>query len=94
MLDLLREQIDDGEAEAIRLALERPAAVVLLDDAAARSIATRMGPQVTGTLGLLLRAKQKGFVPRIQPVIARLRADGHFHIAPAVVTQILAAAGE
>jgi hypothetical protein len=94
MLDLLREQLDDGEAEAIRLALERPANAVLLDDMAARSIATRMGLQVTGTLGLLLRAKQMGFVPQLQPLIAQLCADGRFYIAPAVVTQILAAAGE
>ena len=94
VLDMLRDQIDVGEAEAIRLALEQPSAIVLLDDMAARSIAIRMGLRVTGTLGLLLRAKQMGFVPQLHPLIAQLCADGRFYIAPAVVTQILAAAGE
>ncbi|MGA3169394.1 MAG: DUF3368 domain-containing protein [Chthoniobacteraceae bacterium] len=93
-LELLREQLDDGEAEAIRLALGPPAAVVLLDDMAARSIASRLGLQVTGTLGLLLRAKQMGYIAAVQPVIEQLRADGRFHVAPGVVAQVLAAAGE
>jgi len=50
-----REQLDGGEAEAIRLALEPPPVVVLLDDMAARSVALALGLRVTGTLGLLLR---------------------------------------
>jgi len=94
VLDLLREQLDDGEAEAIRLALEPPPVVVLLDDMAARSVATRLGLQVTGTLGLLLRAEQMGYVDRLQPLIEQLRADGRFYVAPAVVAQILTLAGE
>ncbi len=61
---------------------------------AARSVATRLGLQVTGTLGLLLRAKQMGYVDRLQPLIEQLRADGRFYVAPAIVAQVLAAAGE
>ena len=94
VLDLLREQLDDGEAEAIRLALEQPSAVVLPDDMAARAVATRMGLRVTGTLGLLLRAKRLGHISLLQPLVEQLRADGRFYIASAIVAQILAAAGE
>jgi hypothetical protein len=93
-LDLLRERLDDGEAEAIRLALGPPPVIVLLDDMAARSVATRLGLRVTGTLGLLLRAKQVGYVDRLQPLMEQLRADGRFYVAPAVLAQVLAIAGE
>jgi predicted nucleic acid-binding protein len=93
-LDLLREQLGDGEAEAIRLALVVPSGVVLLDDMAARTIAGRLGLRVTGTLGLLLRAKRLGYVPQIRPLVDQLRADGRFYVAPFILAQILAAAGE
>jgi uncharacterized protein len=93
-LDLLRDQLDDGEAEAIRLTLEQPSSVILLDDMAARSAASRLGLRVTGTLGLILRAKRMGLLPRIQPLIEKLRADGQFFISPGVIAQILSAAGE
>jgi predicted nucleic acid-binding protein len=94
VLQLLREQIDEGESEAIRLAMDNPSSVVLLDDVAARSVAIRLGLRVTGTVGLLLRAKQDGLIPLIQPLIEQLRVDGRFYIAPAIMLQILEAAGE
>jgi predicted nucleic acid-binding protein len=53
-----------------------------------------MGFSVTGTLGLLLRAKQMGHVITLLPPIDQLRADGRFYIAPTIVAQVLAAAGE
>jgi predicted nucleic acid-binding protein len=94
VLAMLRDEVDAGEAEAIRLAIDRLEAVVLLDDTAARAIAKRLGLKVTGTLGILLRAKQLGFVTRLQPLIEQMRADGRFYIAPAIVAQVLAAAEE
>jgi predicted nucleic acid-binding protein len=93
-LHLLNEQIDYGEAEAIRIALEQPLSTVLLDDLAARSIAIRLGIKVTGIVGILLRAKQTGLVPRIRPLIEKLRAEGRFYISAPIVSQILKAAGE
>jgi hypothetical protein len=35
-----------------------------------------------------------GYVDRLQPLIEQLRADGRFYVAPAIVAQVLAAAGE
>jgi predicted nucleic acid-binding protein len=57
--------IGPGEAEAIALAIEAGAARIVLDDKKARRIARELGVTVTGTVGVLLRAKQRGL--RVRP---------------------------
>lgn len=54
LVDLAR-----GEAEVLVLALEQQADMVILDERLARRHAQRLGIPVTGTLGVLLRAKQR-----------------------------------
>ena len=49
-----------GEWEAIRVALEHPASVLLTDDTAARLAAGNLGIRVHGTVGVLVRAVRKG----------------------------------
>lgn len=60
LIRLLSADIDRGEAEAIALALEHPAALILLDDAEAREKARLYGLKITGILGILLSAKRTG----------------------------------
>ena len=60
LVALLEEFIDTGEAEAIALALERDADLLLVDDRDARNLAKRLGLQVIGTLGVITLAKYKG----------------------------------
>jgi hypothetical protein len=55
-VDSLRDHIDQGEAEAIILAKERNAKLLLIDDAEGRQIAERLGLKITGTIGILLLA--------------------------------------
>jgi len=57
---LLASTLDPGEAEAIALALELSADLILLDERDGRSAAERAGLRVTGVLGVLLRAKNNG----------------------------------
>jgi uncharacterized protein len=71
----LRQTLDTGEAEAIPLATELQPEVVLLDDKLACQMARRLGVPVTGTLGVLLRAKQVGLVEELKP---GHRQDGDF----------------
>lgn len=68
----LSELIDQGESEAIVLALEAGADIVLLDDRDARHIAKRFGIPVMGTLGILALAKERGLIPEIKPVLKEL----------------------
>lgn len=90
--DLLSD-LDRGEAEVIALAQEQQADLVLLDERLARRHARRLGLSLTGTLGVLLRAKDFGYLTEIQPLIVRLR-NGGIRLSEAVIQRTLALAGE
>jgi predicted nucleic acid-binding protein len=90
----LRQTLDNGEAEAIALATELHPESVLLDDKLARQMARRLGVPVTGTLGVLLRAKQVGLIVELQSLITRLQSEGDYYIDPGLIERALLAAGE
>lgn len=85
--------LGSGEKETIGLALETPANYVILDDLPARRVAERLGLQVTGTLGVLLLAKQRRLLPAIRPHLAALRVAGFF-FDERLYRHLLALAGE
>ena len=60
LVKALGRRLGKGEAEAIAVALERDADLVVLDDHAARSEATRLGLEVKGTLGVIRRLMELG----------------------------------
>lgn len=93
LLALLRE-IDPGEAEAIALAYEAKADVVLLDERRARTLAISMGFTVVGAVGVLLRAKQQGFLPEVRPALDRMRTLSRFRTGARLYEQALRDAGE
>jgi predicted nucleic acid-binding protein len=90
---LLAAQIDMGEAAVIQTALDEALDAVILDDLKARRIAQTLGLQVTGTLGILLQAKQSGLLPSVRNAIAALEARGMW-IAPALAAKAIRLAGE
>lgn len=65
-----------GEREAIALALETAADLVVLDDQAGRRLARARGLQVTGTVGVLIEARSRGLLPALRPELGRLRDAG------------------
>lgn len=89
----LLADLDQGEAEVIALAQEMDAGLVIIDESLARRHAKRLGLTLTGTLGVLLRAKHSGLVPAIAPLIAQLR-EGGIHVSDAVVAEVMRLAGE
>ena len=82
-----------GETEGIALARSIEGSVVLLDDRRAREVAASLGVRVTGTLGVLLLAKERGLVARISDEIDRLQAFG-FRLSDPVRRAVLEIAGE
>jgi uncharacterized protein len=82
-----------GESEAIVLASETSAARLILDDKKARRIAQQLGLPITGTLAVLLRAKQQGLIPNLRDVLDDL-AVADFRISHALVKDALRRAGE
>ncbi len=65
----------------------------MIDDWQARRCARSLSIPYNGTLGLVLLAKQIGYVPAARPVIERLRASG-MYLSDVVVEQALARIGE
>jgi predicted nucleic acid-binding protein len=86
-------QLGPGESEAIALCLEQPAERLILDDKKARRIARRLGLPVTGTLAVLLRAKESGILSTVAEVLDELVAVG-FHLSSSLIDETLRQAGE
>ncbi len=93
LVKLLNSEIDRGEAEAIALALETQASLILLDDADAREKARLYSLRITGTLGLLLRAKQVGKIASLSVMLDALCQTG-FWLRAELIHRLLVEAGE
>lgn len=90
----LLDKLHIGEAEAITLALEMSADVLLMDEQRGRRIASNMGLPVTGVLGTLIAAKMQAIIPLIQPVLDELIHVAGFRIDHRLYTQLLHIADE
>lgn len=94
MIQESQENIDWGEAEAIALALELKADLLVMDERRGRAVATSYGLQVTGLLGVLLQAKRNNLIPAIKPLLDQLIEQADFRVSSQLYTTILQSAGE
>lgn len=67
-----------GEAEALALALEEKQHLLIIDDTLARRIAKLHSLKFTGTAGILPKAKKKGLINEVKPILNRLKDCGFF----------------
>lgn len=88
------ERLHPGEIAAISLALETNAALLVVDEAAARSAAKVLGLPITGTIGLFLRMKASGAISAIRRLLDRLRRELNFFIADELYLSVLESAEE
>jgi predicted nucleic acid-binding protein len=72
----LKAKIDVGEASAIALGLEIPNCSIILGDLKARKIAASLKLDFTGTLGVIVKAKQLNLIDSVKPIILKLREGG------------------
>ncbi len=86
-------QLDRGEAEVLALAVETEARLVIIDERLGRRYAQRLQLPLTGTLGVLLLAKEKGLLPALHPEIERLQQAG-LSLGPDLITEALHLARE
>ena len=85
--------LDRGEAEVMALAEERSARLVVLDERKARRFAERLELPLTGTLGLLLSAKEAGLIESVTLWTERIR-DAGLYLRADLVKRVLELAGE
>lgn len=90
---LLELQIDKGESSAIALALELKDCTIILDDNKARRIANILGLKVTGTIGIIIKAKLNGIIPSIIPYLEKIKKT-NFRLSPEIELQALIEAKE
>lgn len=82
-----------GERDVLWLAMETATSVAVLDDRDARRVARQLGIRLTGTLGLLVDAKQRRLIVAVAPVLNELERN-NFHMSPRIRETILKAVGE
>ncbi len=90
----LQLELDDGEAEAIALAVELKADLILLDERKGRVIAARLGLRFIGLLGVLIEAKHRGLISAIRPIMDDLIGKAGFWIGQELYQHILQVVGE
>ena len=89
LVQALRQELDAGEAEAIALALEVRSEFLLMDEYLGRETAYHMGVRCIGLIGVLVEAKRKGLVNRIQPLLDTLQDVAGFWISEALYQRVL-----
>jgi uncharacterized protein len=94
VFEVLRFELDAGEAEAIALALEMNCLTLLIDERLGTKVAQSKGLQTIGLLGVLLKAKQKGLIPLLKPLLTDLREVAGFWLGTNLELRVLAECGE
>ena len=92
-VNVLLDELDLGEAEVIVLARELGANWVLMDEKKGRRKLTYLNLQKIGTLGILLKAKELGFIQTLRKDLEDLRKNG-FSISQPVIDAVLTEAKE
>jgi uncharacterized protein len=92
-VDLLMDQLDYGESEAIVLAHEQHADLLLMDERRGRRRARQSGLTVAGTLAVLIRARQLGLIDQLRPLLDALQRLP-FHMSDELINDVLQRVGE
>lgn len=94
LVQALQLELDAGEAEAIALALELSADLLLMDELAGRRVAEQFSIKTLGVLGVLLHAKQRGIITKVKPILDDLIHKAGFWVGEGLYVHVLREAGE
>ena len=88
-----KTQLHDGEVEVMILAKEKQADLIIVDDNNAKKHAKYLGLPVTGTIGVLIKAKNLGIVSALKPLLERM-LENHIYMSSALMQMCLEEVGE
>ena len=91
--EMLSSRLHSGEVEVIQYARESKADLVILDDQLARRTAKYLGLTITGTLGVIIKAKEQGYVSSVKPIMDKLIQNG-LYVDPIVQAEALKLSNE
>lgn len=94
LVETLTLTLDRGEAEAIALAKDKNAELLLIDEWLARNVASHLGLNYIGILGILREAKSKGLIKKVKDHLDLLRTVAGFWLSEEVYKEILKIEGE
>jgi uncharacterized protein len=89
VIEALSNELDVGEAEAIALALETKAELVLIDERRGRLVAGRLNLRYTGILGILVESKSRGLINEVKPLMNALINQAGFWVAAPLYNNVL-----
>jgi hypothetical protein len=85
----LQKNLDDGEAQAIALALEINCDLLLMDERIGTKIARQEGLQTIGLVGVLVKAKEERIILKVGEILEELRVKAGFWLSENLRNQIL-----
>lgn len=91
--DMFKTQLHDGEVEVMILAKEKEADIVIIDDMNAKKHAKYLGLPVTGTLGVLIKAKKAGYIEQLKPILNGM-VQNNIYLGERLIERCLKEVGE
>ena len=89
LVKVLEKDLDNGESEAIALAVENNTDILLLDDKSARLIAANLGLNIIGIVGILIWAKKEGIIKQLSKELDSLREEANFRMSENLIKRAL-----
>lgn len=91
--EMFKTQLHEGEVEVMILAKEKEADVIIIDDKNAKKHAKYLKLPVTGTLGVLIKAKKEGYIDKLKPILDGM-LQNNIYLSDSLVRRCLKEVGE
>ncbi len=93
-VEILQLNLDIGESEAITLAKEKSASLLIIDELKGRQYAKQLNINIIGLVGILLQAKQEGIVDSVKETLEELKIKAGFWVSKSLYETALLLSGE